>query len=155
MAPECVEVYSRWNLENYLENLNPLRTLQDLPKDPYLRNRRFLRPLPKPQQPPATNTRPPGDHHMRAWNQSPIRAQTQTPRLDMIPKRPRRNEQDTTPTRTYPLQIRRQKHTTRPQLHNPKEETGHQYIKSFWNTYFINYRISSYSFRPWIVSTLE
>ena len=31
MAPECVEVYSRCNLEFYLENLNPLRPLQDLP----------------------------------------------------------------------------------------------------------------------------
>ena len=31
MAPECVEVYLRWNLEFYLENLNPLRPLQDLP----------------------------------------------------------------------------------------------------------------------------
>ena len=31
MAPECVEVYLRWILEFYLENLNPLRPLQDLP----------------------------------------------------------------------------------------------------------------------------
>jgi hypothetical protein len=31
MAPECVEVYLRWNLENYLENLNPLKPLQDFP----------------------------------------------------------------------------------------------------------------------------
>ena len=31
MAPECVEVYLRWILEFCLENLNPLRPLQDLP----------------------------------------------------------------------------------------------------------------------------
>ena len=31
MAPECVEVYLRWNLEFYLENLNPLKPLLDLP----------------------------------------------------------------------------------------------------------------------------
>ena len=32
MAPECVGVHLRLNLEVYLENLNPLRPLQDLPK---------------------------------------------------------------------------------------------------------------------------
>ena len=31
MAPECVRVYLRLNLEFQLENLNPLRPLQDLP----------------------------------------------------------------------------------------------------------------------------
>ena len=31
MAPQCVKVYLRWNLECYIENLNPLRPLQDLP----------------------------------------------------------------------------------------------------------------------------
>ena len=31
MAPECVEVYLERVLEFYLENLNPLRPLQDLP----------------------------------------------------------------------------------------------------------------------------
>ena len=31
MAPNCVEVYLTWNLEFCLENLNPLRPLQDLP----------------------------------------------------------------------------------------------------------------------------
>ena len=30
MAPECVRVYLRLNLEFQLENLNPLRPLQDL-----------------------------------------------------------------------------------------------------------------------------
>jgi hypothetical protein len=32
MAPECVGVHLRLNLEVYLENLNRLRPLQDLPK---------------------------------------------------------------------------------------------------------------------------
>ena len=32
MAPECVEVYLKWNLEFSQENLNPLRPLQDLPR---------------------------------------------------------------------------------------------------------------------------
>ena len=31
MAPECVELYLKRVLEFYLENLNPLRPLQDLP----------------------------------------------------------------------------------------------------------------------------
>ena len=31
MAPECLEMYFRLHLECYLENLNPLRPLQDLP----------------------------------------------------------------------------------------------------------------------------
>ena len=31
MAPECVEVYLMINLDFWLENLNPLRPLQDLP----------------------------------------------------------------------------------------------------------------------------
>ena len=31
MVPECMELYLRQNLEDYLENLNLLRPLQDLP----------------------------------------------------------------------------------------------------------------------------
>ena len=31
MAPECMEVYLRWNLEFLVENLYPLSPLQDLP----------------------------------------------------------------------------------------------------------------------------
>ena len=31
MAPECVEVYLKWNLAFYLENLIQLRPPQDLP----------------------------------------------------------------------------------------------------------------------------
>jgi hypothetical protein len=31
MAPECVEVYLGYNLEFFLEILNPLKPLQDLP----------------------------------------------------------------------------------------------------------------------------
>ena len=31
MVPECMEVYLRWSLELFLENLNTLKPLQDLP----------------------------------------------------------------------------------------------------------------------------
>ena len=106
-------VENRDNGRSYLVQMNGRR---------FLRNRRFLRPLPKQQQHAkhkqqcmATNIQPPGDHNMRARNQPPyhiptlIRTQTQAPRPDSIPERPWPRKQDTTPTRIYSQHIRRQR----------------------------------------------
>ena len=107
-------VENRDNGRSYLVQMNGRR---------YLRNRWFLRPIPKQQQQhvkheqqgTATNTQPPGDHNMRARNQPPyhiptlIRTQTQAPRPDSIPERPWPRKQDTTPTRIYSQHIRRQR----------------------------------------------
>ena len=114
----------RWDLRGEItENRDNGRSyLVQINGRQYLRNRRFLRPLPKPQQqlvsherqPMATNIQPTRDYNVRVQNQpphhipTPVRAQTQAPRLDRILERPQLREQNTTPTRIYPRRIRQQ-----------------------------------------------
>ena len=92
----------------------------------YLRNRRFLRPV--PQQLPTTSARPPGNYYARVRNQEFVRNQPPTPsrprtyamEKDGILKRPRPNEEDNTPTRHYPLRTRQQRIPYQAAIPQPK-----------------------------------
>ena len=96
-------VENRDNGRSYLVRMNGRQ---------YLRNRRFLRPLPKEQharhkQHVTMGPQPPGEYNMRTKDQlshhisTPTRPQTQALRPDRAPKRPWPREQNTTPTRAY------------------------------------------------------
>ncbi len=92
----------------------------------YLRNRRFLRPL--PQQSPATNIQPQGNYHARNRNREFTRNQPPTPdrpRVNTmegkgIPRRPRLNEQDNAPARHYPQRTRQQRIPYQAAIHQTK-----------------------------------
>ena len=92
----------------------------------YLRNRRFLRPL--PQQSQATNTQPPEYYHARNRNRESVRNQPPThnrARADAMegegtPRRPQLNEQDNTPARHYPLRTRQQRMPYQAVIPQPK-----------------------------------
>ena len=110
---------------------------------------RFLSPLPKQhherhkQQRVIQNT-PPGS---TVWGLKINHSITYRHRLDLrhrpldltkSPKDPgHANRTQLLPESTL-SDYDRKEHTTRPQFHNPKEETAHLYIESFWNIYFIN-----------------
>ena len=115
----------RWDLRwEIIENRDNGRSyLVQINGRQYLRNRRFLRPLPKPQQqlvsherqPMATNIQPTRDYNVRVQNQPPqhiyqhlTELKHRPPRLDRILERPQLREQNTTPTRIYPQRIRQQ-----------------------------------------------
>ena len=93
----------------------------------YLRNRRFLRPLPR--QSPAMNIQPPGNYHARVRNREFVRNQPPTPSRPRthtmedrgITRRPQPNEQDNnTPTRHYPLRARQQRIPYQAAIPQPK-----------------------------------
>ena len=104
-------VENRDNGRSYLVQMNGRK---------YLRNRRFLRPL--PQQLPATSARPPGNYHARVRNHSPTpsRPRAHAMEEDGILERPRPNEQDNTPTRHYPLRTRQQRIPYQAAIPQPK-----------------------------------
>ena len=93
----------RWDLRGeIIENRDNGRSyLVQINGRQYLRNRRFLRPLPKPQQqlvsherqPMATNIQPTRDYNVRVQNQpphhipTPDRAQTQAPQARQNPRK--------------------------------------------------------------------
>jgi hypothetical protein len=104
-------IENRDNGRSYLVQMNGRR---------YLRNRRFLHPL--PQQLPVTSAEPPGDYHARVRNQPSTsgRPRTHAMEPDRIPERPRPNEQDNTPTRHYPLRMRQQRTHYQAAIPQPK-----------------------------------
>ena len=85
----------------------------------YLRNRRFLRPIPNPQQNPAHQPATPDTRYTNAEYNTGVRAQhhqTQTP-----PRTPiRANVQNITPNKIYPQRVRTQRTHYQAAIPQPK-----------------------------------